>query len=107
MKKELCFSEGEGSLTVALPSEIDHHSAAPIREEIDKRLFLLSPSLLALDFSRVSFMDSSGIGLILGRSEVCSEIGCRIRLLGLSPSLMKIVRLSGIEKIKNISISDL
>ena len=59
---------------------------------------------LIFDFSDLSFMDSSGIGLILGRSEVCSELGCRVRLLGLSGSLMKIVRLSGIEKIKNLSI---
>ena len=49
-------------------------------------------------------MDSSGIGFILGRAELCGEIGCRIKLKGLSDTLMKLVRISGIEKIKNLSI---
>ena len=59
-----------------------------------------------LDFSSVSFMDSSAIGLILGRATLCEQLGCRVNLSGLSSSMMKLVRLSGIEKIKNLSISD-
>ena len=51
-------------------------------------------------------MDSSGIGFILGRAELCEDMGARIRLEGLSPMQMKIIRLSGIEKIKNLSISE-
>ncbi len=104
MKTEVKFSEKEGTLSAILPEEIDHHSAKPIREATDKELFKVRPVFLVLDFGAVGFMDSSGIGLILGRAELCREIGCRVRLKGLSPALMKIVRLSGIEKIDNISI---
>jgi len=106
MEKEVLFLSREDTLSVILPCEIDHHAARPIREKTDTKLFMLSPKLLIMDFSAVSFMDSSGIGLILGRAELCEELGCRIRLKGLSSSLMKLVRLSGIEKIKNLSISD-
>ena len=80
--------------------------AKPIREEVDGRLFKLVPRVLVLDFSSVSFMDSSAIGLILGRATLCEQLGCRVNLSGLSSSMMKLVRLSGIEKIKNLSISD-
>ena len=79
-------------------------SARPIRERIDKALFEKKPELLVLDFSEVRFMDSSGIGLIIGRSEVCEAIGAHVRLVALSPLLSRLVRLSGIEKIKNLSI---
>ena len=106
MEREAIFLTGADSLSVILPGEIDHHAAKPIREKTDKKLFELSPKLFIMDFSAVSFMDSSGIGLILGRAELCEELGCRIRLKGLSRALMKLIRLSGIEKIKNLSISD-
>lgn len=104
MEKEVLFIKGDDVLTVVLPGEIDHHAAKPIRERTDTELFRLTPRNLVLDFSAVTFMDSSGIGLILGRAELCEEIGCRVKLKGLSDGLMKLVRLSGIEKIKNLSI---
>ena len=106
MISEAIFFEEGDTLRVLLPCEIDHHVAKPIREEVDTKIFMISPRLLVLDFSNVSFMDSSGIGLILGRAVLCDERGCRVNLFGLSRTLMKLVRLSGIEKIKNISISD-
>ena len=106
MQRDAIFIDKEQTLSVILPPEIDHHAAAPIREATDTRLFMLNPGLLIIDFSAVTFMDSSGIGYILGRAALCEELGCRVRLVGLSTSLMRIVRLSGIEKLKNLSISD-
>lgn len=106
METEIILVASENSLSLLLPAEIDHHAAKPIREKTDTKLFELKPKLLIMDFSAVSFMDSSGIGLILGRAELCEELGCRIRLKGLSPRNMKLIRLSGLEKIKNLSISD-
>ena len=106
MNSEAIFFREDDNLRVLLPSEIDHHVAKPIREGVDKELFVTTPRILILDFSCVSFMDSSAIGLILGRCVLCEELGCRVNLTGLSKALMKLVRLSGIEKIKNLSISD-
>ncbi len=99
--KMLC---ADGVLSAHLSGEIDHHFAKDLREEIDSRLFLEKPPRLILDFSGVRFMDSSGVGLIIGRSELCSKIGCELFVGGLSPSLRKLMKLSGIEKINNIKI---
>ena len=69
------FQTEEGILRVMLQGEIDHHSAGQLREQIDCRLEELLPKRLILDFTGVTFMDSSGIGLV-------SPAGCRIRGTG-------------------------
>ncbi len=104
MQEDLIFEEDCRTLSARLMCEIDHHTARRLRERIDERLFLIKPEVLVLDFSAVRFMDSSGIGLILGRAEASSEIGAIVRIKGLSPTLSKIIRLSGVDKVKNISI---
>ena len=96
-------SDGE-RLTARLGGEIDHHAAAPIREAIDSELYLRRPEELVLDFARVRFMDSSAIALIIGRGELARSIGCHVRVVGLSRSQEKIVRLSGIERIEGITV---
>ena len=102
---EIKFFEDGDTLVARLLPEIDHHLAKGMREAIDEKLFKLSPAVLVLDFSEVKFMDSSGLGLIIGRSEILRELGGEIRLVGLSNMLRRIVKLSGIEKIKNITIT--
>ena len=77
------FSYDNNRLTAALKGDIDHHGAAEMRIQIDGELERTTPSLLTLDFSEVGFMDSSGIGLILGRARKVfkmgadGSIGCR------------------------------
>ena len=61
------LSYKEGVLTARLSGEIDHHSAREMREAIDDTAQKVKPACLRLDFSQVPFMDSSGIGLVLGR----------------------------------------
>ncbi len=102
---KITFLEDGETLSARLAPEIDHHSARGMREAIDEMLFKLSPEVLILDFSDVKFMDSSGIGLIIGRAEIARELGSEVRIIGLSGMLRRIVRLSGIEKIKNITIT--
>lgn len=104
MQNAVKFSEDGRILTASLSGEIDHHTAKLQREGIDEMLFKARPELLVLDFSKVKFMDSSGIGLIIGRAEVCEGIGCKINITGLSETLKKLVRLSGIEKIGCLNI---
>lgn len=104
MSENVSFSETEGVIIASLPSEIDHHIAKGVREMIDGKLFLKKPELLVLDFSGVKFMDSSGIGLIIGRKEVAESLGCCIRISGLSDRNRHLLRLSGIEKLGGVSI---
>ena len=105
MKDDVIFFEAEGALTARLCNDIDHHTAKPMREKIDNALFEKKPKILIIDFTEVVFMDSSGLGLILGRAEKASELDCSVRLFGLSPALMKLVRLCGVDRVKNLSFT--
>ena len=102
MQNSVEFSENGSVLTAVLGGEIDHHLAKEQREAIDAMLFRKKPELLVLDFSAVKFMDSSGIGLIIGRVDIAEGLKCKICVRGLSRSLKKLVKLSGVEKLKNL-----
>lgn len=104
MEREISFSREGDILSAYLREEIDHHAARRIREAIDGEIFKSSPSELILDFSGVSFMDSSGIALIIGRAEIARALGCEVRIKSASERIKRLIRLSGIEKINNITI---
>ena len=104
MSSHVVFTERQGSLTARITRDIDHHTAEGLRRAIDERLFYERPRLLVLDFGSVGFMDSSGIALIIGRAEAAASLGAGVRLSGLSPQLMKLVRLAGLERIKNLTV---
>ena len=106
MEKEIVsFFESASTLTAKICCEIDHHTASRLRRQIDHEIFLRRPRVLCLDFEEVRFMDSSGIALILGRVESASAVDAKVNLVGLSKTLFKLVRLSGIERIKNLTVS--
>lgn len=90
-------------LTALLSGEIDHHSAREIREEIDSTASKTKPKTLVLDFSEVNFMDSSGIGLIMGRCKMQQIWEGTVEVANLPPKLEKIVRLSGITQLCTIT----
>lgn len=96
------ISYKEGVMTAKLSGEIDHHSAREMREAIDDTAQKLKPYCQRLDFSRVPFMDSSGVGLILGRVRMCNFWRGRVVLCGLSQNLNKMVELSGIASVAAI-----
>lgn len=90
------LSYKEGVLTAFLAGEIDHHSAREMREQIDEAAQKHKPYCLRLDFSQVPFMDSSGIGLILGRVRLLQYWKGRVVLCGMSAQLGRMVELAGI-----------
>ncbi len=96
--------ENDGVLTARINCEIDHHNSKIIREKIDALLFLYNPGVLVLDFKQVGFMDSSGVGLILGRLNKCRALGILLKVVNLSGSLYKIVSLCGIQRQSGIEI---
>ena len=83
-------------LTVYLSGEIDHNRAAGMRMSIDSQVSALRPKLLELDFSKVSFMDSSGIGLIMGRYRSVGLVGGELKVINVPQGLSKIMELSGV-----------
>lgn len=72
------FVPASGTLAAYLTGEIDHHAAQILRREIDAQIDTRLPELLTLDFGGVTFMDSSGVGLILGRSRRIAALGGRL-----------------------------
>ena len=89
-------------MTAFIEGDIDHHTAKEIREIIDANIGRYSPKLLYLDFSGVPFMDSSGIGLIMGRYKVLSETGGRVYAVEVNESVKRIFRMSGLFKIVEV-----
>ena len=87
------------SITAYLVGDIDHHTAKPIREQIDIEIEKNSPKELFLDFTGVTFMDSSGIGLIMGRYKLMNEINGTVTLTGLDKNTMKIMKIAGMDKL--------
>lgn len=86
-------------MTVWLSGELDHHAARQLRQQIDLAAERSQAKLLTLDFSGVSFMDSSGIGLIMGRYRLMQMNGGSLRVVGASERLCKVMRLAGLERL--------
>ena len=80
----------EGVMTVRLSGEIDHHTARLIREETDRLIQQKRPRELRLDFSSVSFMDSSGLAVVLGAHRRMKELDGALRVCGVPPQPMKV-----------------
>ena len=103
MEKTGCeLKWANGRLTALVRGEVDHHSAKGLREEIDHAMYLYRPETLALDLSAVDFMDSSGLGLIMGRYALMQKIGGELILSAPNERVLKILRLAGLERIIKI-----
>ena len=98
----VCDTAGK-SVTVYVRGEIDHHTAVTIRNGIDAVLFEKRPEQLRLDLSAVSFMDSSGLGLIMGRLSVMKELGGHLLILNPSRETQSILSLAGMERLVPIA----
>ncbi len=96
-------SEFDGAiLKIKLRGEIDHHAAAVVRVNIDDLIRSRRPKTLMLDMSAVDFMDSSGLGLIMGRFSLMQASGGEMFILDPSPATEKIMRLAGMERLVKI-----
>ncbi len=105
MIKKNCLYETkieEGVLTVTLSGEIDHHSAVGVRSDIDSTIYELRPSKTVLDLSAIDFMDSSGLGLIMGRYALMQRIGGELTLKNPNERVVKIFELAGLGRIIKI-----
>ncbi|MBR5301833.1 MAG: STAS domain-containing protein [Clostridia bacterium] len=86
-------------LIVYLSGEIDHCSAEKLRKEIEEKLLDRTIRRLVLDFSHVSFMDSSGIGMLIGRYKTMTERGGNVFARGMQPSVCRLFRMAGLHRI--------
>lgn len=86
-------------LIIRLNEELDHHNALAIREKADKLIDRNNIKYIIFDFSGASFMDSAGIGVIMGRYRKVIFIGGKIAVANVSSSIDRIFKLSGLYKI--------
>ena len=99
---EIISSINDGVLYVKPMGDVDHHSSKNMREAIDGLILRNNPKELELDLSAIDFMDSSGLGLVLGRFKKQSEIGGKFKIVNPNKRVMQILQLAGVEKIIRI-----
>ena len=92
----------DGRLTVALTGEIDHHCAKGYITGIAAKIEAYTPDVCILDFRDVTFMDSSGIAVVINAMRAMNQIGGQLALAGLADQPMKVFRASGIDKLVEI-----
>lgn len=92
----------DGTLTVALTGEIDHHCAKGYIESITSKIEAYSPKVCVLDFTDVTFMDSSGIAVVINTLRNMTRIEGNLELSGLNTQPMKVFRTSGVDKLVKI-----
>ena len=96
------FEKEYGCLILKMPVELDHHQAEFLKEEADGLLLKYPVRSLIFDFSNTKFMDSSGIGAIIGRCKNVRFSGGYIKAVHLNEQIRRIFRLSGLQKIMEV-----
>ena len=92
----------ENCLTIYLPAEVDHHNAEEMKRKADKLIDRNHIKYVIFDFENTDFMDSSGIGVIMGRYKTISLIGGEVWAVHTNARIRKILTLSGVTKIMQI-----
>ena len=86
-------------LIYQMPQEVDHHIAKELCKDLDRLIESQGIGELVLDFSRTEFMDSSGIGLLMGRFKLMRALGGTVYIANAGERIRKVLMLSGIHKI--------
>ena len=86
-------------LVLKITEEIDHHSCEKIKKRADYEIQIHIPKKVVFDFENVNFMDSSGIGMIIGRYKLVSMFGGKTSMINVKPAIKKVFEMSGILKL--------
>ena len=88
--------EKKGCVVAVIEGDIDHNTAKDIRETIDEYIEKYSPLFLKVDVGEVRFMDSSGIGLIMGRYKLMTSLRGKLKVVNVPRNLERMIKLSGL-----------
>ena len=102
---DIKFERSGNDITARLAGEIDHHNAAYAREKLDEAIEREQAEIFRLDLSAVTFCDSSGLGLVMGRMKKCENNGSLLIITDPSKAAEKILQIAGIDKILKIERS--
>ena len=98
----MCIKKAGTSLIITVTGELDHHIAAKLRSKIDKELGGEIINII-FDFSELSFMDSSGVGMIMGRYKSVQKLGGSLIVAGATPQVERILKISGLMNIVDVT----
>lgn len=99
-----CIYEPQDKLLILeITEEIDHHTTEEIRRKADYEIERHMPRKTVFDFNSVTFMDSAGIGMLIGRYKLAKMLGGTLETKNVSPSIKKIFEMSGLHKIIKIA----
>ena len=96
----------ENCLTIFLPAEVDHHNAEEMRKNADALIERNHIKFVIFDFEMTDFMDSSGIGVIMGRYKIIRLVGGEVWAVHANARIKKILTMSGMTKIMQIYEED-
>ena len=99
---KLVVSCDDGVLVAALSGELDHHGAVAVRTLIDKQIREHLPQRTVIDLSELDFMDSSGLGLIMGRYALMDKLGGKLIVRNPNERIVKIFKLAALERMVSI-----
>ncbi|MBO5485926.1 MAG: anti-sigma factor antagonist [Eubacterium sp.] len=102
MRVEEDFKVIEHHLCIKMPREVDHHNAGYITEQADEMIYRSEVKNLIFDFSDTEFMDSSGVGIILGRYKKITCFHGKVYAIHANMQIRKILHMSGLHKIIDI-----
>ncbi|MDF2547105.1 anti-sigma F factor antagonist [Anaerosolibacter sp.] len=92
----LSFENINKGLVIKLDGELDHHTAEEIRDEIDREIEHYGAKNIIFDLSGMNFMDSSGIGVIIGRYKKVSKMGGEVAVVNINSRVERIFKMSGL-----------
>ena len=93
------YIEKDKLLILEITEEIDHHMAEKIRRDADYEIQRRNPKRVILDFNSVSFMDSAGIGMVIGRYKTAAMLGAKMEMINVKPNIKRIFEMTGVLKI--------
>lgn len=97
------YNKEDKLLILEVTEEIDHHTTEKIRRRADYEIERFSPKRIVFDFNKVTFMDSAGIGMLIGRYKLVTMLGGTMEMVNVKPNIKKIFEMCGIPKIIKVS----
>lgn len=98
----VAFENVNKNLVIKIKCDIDHHTCEEIRQRIDNEIMSRNPKNIIFDMENVGFMDSSGIGVIIGRYKLVAGNGGKAAMINVKPQVKRVYDICGLHKIISI-----
>ena len=96
---EIRFRKKNKTIIIMVSGEIDHHTSKELKRQTESAFIEMAAKNIIFHFEKVTFMDSSGIGMLIGRYKQLQSIGGRISVVAVNEKITEIIRLSGLSKL--------